>query len=89
MRIVQLAHSEATITFVKVRSGAMHTSKGRDMTVHDEWLTVAGNDLTKLLAVDQDQADDASQHHQGAMTSAWPARRATQRSSLVPSPDHR
>jgi hypothetical protein len=41
MRIVQLAHPEATITFVKVRSGAMHTSKGRDLTVYDEWLTVA------------------------------------------------
>ena len=56
MRIVQLAHPEATITFVDVRRGTVHTSKGRDLTVYDEWLTEAGKDLAKLLAASQDQA---------------------------------
>ncbi|MEU4360330.1 hypothetical protein [Promicromonospora sp. NPDC023987] len=59
MRIVQLAHPEATITFVDVRRGAVHTSKGRDLTVYDAWLTEAGNDLAKLLTTGQDQAHAA------------------------------
>ncbi|WP_423464287.1 hypothetical protein ACO229_06915 [Promicromonospora sp. MS192] len=56
MRIVQRAHPETTSTFVDVRRGAVHTSKGRDLTVYDEWLTEAGNDLAKLLDAGQDQA---------------------------------
>jgi hypothetical protein len=59
MRIVQLAHPEATITFVDVRRGAVHTSKGRDLTAYDAWLTQAGTDLAQLLSSGQDQANAA------------------------------
>jgi hypothetical protein len=59
MRIVQLAHPEAAVTFVDVPRLALHTSRGVDLTVYDEWITEAGKDLGKLLDDGQVQADAA------------------------------
>ncbi|PUB29629.1 hypothetical protein C8K30_1023 [Promicromonospora sp. AC04] len=38
---------------------AIYLSLGQDLTVYDEWLTEAGNDLAKELGDGQDQADVA------------------------------
>lgn len=59
MRIVQMAHPEATISFVDAPQITLHTSRGIDLSVYDEWITQAGSDLVKQLAVGQDQADAA------------------------------
>lgn len=51
MRIVQLAHpgTDTDITFADVPRLATLSSRGRDLTVYDQWLTEAGNDLAQLL----------------------------------------
>ncbi|WP_146197364.1 hypothetical protein [Promicromonospora sp. AC04] len=50
---------EAAITVVDVNELAIYLSLGQDLTVYDEWLTEAGNDLAKELGDGQDQADVA------------------------------
>lgn len=59
MRIVQLAHPAADITFVDVYQRATYSSRGRDLTVYDAWLTQAGTDLAQLLMSGQSQATAA------------------------------
>ncbi|GAA4712952.1 hypothetical protein APR04_004289 [Promicromonospora umidemergens] len=49
LRIVQRAYPSETITFVDVERATMHTTRGRDLSVYDEWLNEAGNDLAQLL----------------------------------------
>lgn len=59
MRTVQLAHPGTDITFVDVHQRTTHSSRGRDLTVYDAWLTQAGTDLAQLLSSDQSQANAA------------------------------
>lgn len=59
MRLVQLAHPTADITFVDVYQRTTYSSRGRDLTVYDAWLTQAGTDLAQLLDRGQDQANAA------------------------------
>lgn len=59
MRIVQLAHTTADITFVDVCQRTTYSSRGRDLTVYDAWLTQVGTDLAQLLDSGQDQANAA------------------------------
>ncbi|MDR7381112.1 hypothetical protein [Promicromonospora iranensis] len=59
MRIVQLAHPTADITFVDVHQRATHSSRGRDLSVYDAWITQAGTDLAQLLISGQSQATAA------------------------------
>jgi hypothetical protein len=59
MRLVQLAHPIVDITFVDVHQRTTYSSRGRDLTVYDAWLTQAGTDLAQLLSSGQDQADAA------------------------------
>ncbi|MFI9487373.1 hypothetical protein ACIG47_13365 [Promicromonospora sp. NPDC052451] len=59
LRIVQRAHPGTEVTFVDVPRLTTYSSHDRDLTLFDEWLTEAGNDLANLLDEDQDQAHAA------------------------------
>lgn len=59
MRVVQLAHPEAAVTFVDVRQLATYRlPKGPDMTLLDRRLSQAGDELATLLG-SEDQAHAA------------------------------
>ncbi|MEU4360328.1 hypothetical protein [Promicromonospora sp. NPDC023987] len=49
MRITQVAHPGAEVTFVDVPRLATPSSRDHDLTGYDEWRMVAGDDLAQLL----------------------------------------
>jgi hypothetical protein len=59
MRIVHRAYPDATITFVDVPRLVTYSSRERDLTAYDEWLTVAGTELAELLPDVEGQAQAA------------------------------
>lgn len=59
LRVVERAHPEAVVTYVDVERAAVYTSRGRDLTVYDAWLDVAGSDLARILDDGQEQAQAA------------------------------
>lgn len=59
MRVAELAHPTADITFVDVYQRTTYSSRGRDLTAYDLWLEETGNELGHRLDDDQDQSDAA------------------------------
>lgn len=60
LRIVQRAYPTETITFVDVERTTTYTTRGRDLSVYDEWLNEAGGDLAQLLNEGHNQAGQAA-----------------------------